>query len=63
MWRRIWRFFASGAAGLREWLGAQVDLLPALMVYAALYTGLANVAGLAVLGGLWFDGLSANPLG
>ena len=39
---------------LHHWLGAQVDLLPVLMVYAAL---------LAVLGGLWFDALSANPLG
>jgi rod shape-determining protein MreD len=56
-------FCQAALPGLREWLGAQVDLLPALMVYAALYTGLANVAGLAVLGGLWFDGLSANPLG
>jgi rod shape-determining protein MreD len=49
--------------GLRAWLGAQVDLLPALMVFAALYVGVANVAGLAVLGGLWLDSLSANPLG
>ena len=48
---------------LRHWLGAQVDLLPVLMVYAALNTDLATVSLLAVLGGLWFDALSANPLG
>jgi cell shape-determining protein MreD len=48
---------------LRHWLGAQVDLLPVLMVYAALAANLATVSLLAVLGGLWFDALSANPLG
>jgi rod shape-determining protein MreD len=48
---------------LRYWLGAQVDLLPVLMVYAALNADLATVSLLAVLGGLWFDALSANPLG
>ena len=47
----------------RHWLGAQVDLLPVLMVYAALTADLATVSLLAVLGGLWFDSLSANPLG
>ena len=49
--------------GVRHLLGAQVDLLPVLMVYAALNTNVATVALLAVLGGLWFDALSANPLG
>jgi rod shape-determining protein MreD len=47
----------------RSLLGAQVDLLPALMVYAALNADLPTVALLAVLGGIWFDTLSANPLG
>jgi rod shape-determining protein MreD len=47
----------------RQWLGAQVDLLPALMIYAAFNTNVATVSLLAVLGGLWFDSLSANPLG
>ena len=47
----------------RSLLGAQVDLLPALMVYAALNAGLPTIALLAVLGGVWFDALSANPLG
>ena len=48
---------------LRHWLGAQVDLLPVLMVYAALNTNLVTVSLLAVMGGLWYDALSANPLG
>ena len=47
----------------RAWLGAQIDLLPALMVYAALNSGIVTVSLLAVLGGLWFDSLSANPPG
>lgn len=47
----------------RHWLGAQVDLLPALTVYAALNADIATLSLLAVLGGLWFDSLSANPLG
>lgn len=49
--------------GPRHWLGAQVDLLPALMIYAALNTNVFVVALLAVFGGLSFDSLSANPLG
>ena len=48
---------------LHHWLGAQVDLLPALMVYSALKTDIVTVSLLAVSGGLWFDALSANPLG
>jgi hypothetical protein len=56
--------FLEGAfAGVHRLLGAQVDLLPALMVYASLCTGLTSVALLALLGGLWFDSLSANPPG
>ena len=47
----------------RSLLGAQIDLLPALMVYAALNSGLPTIALLAVFGGIWFDTLSANPLG
>jgi rod shape-determining protein MreD len=47
----------------RNLLGAQIDLLPALMVYAALNADLVTLSLLAVLGGLWFDSLSENPLG
>ena len=49
--------------GLRQLLGAQVDVLPALMVYAALEADIVTVSLLAVCGGLWFDALSANPSG
>jgi hypothetical protein len=47
----------------RHWLGAQVDLLPGLMIFTALNAGLPTIALLAIFGGLWFDSLSANPLG
>lgn len=47
----------------RRWLGAQVDLLPVIMVYAALNADIVTVSLLAVLGGIWFDSFSANPLG
>ena len=53
-------FMQSAVNGL---LGAQLDLLPALMVYASLSAGPATVSVLALCGGLWFDSLSANPLG
>jgi rod shape-determining protein MreD len=56
-------FGEAAFPGLRHWFGAQVDLLPAIMVYAALNTEVTTVALLAVFGGLWFDALSANPLG
>ena len=44
-------------------LGTQIDLLPALMVYTSLTAGPLTIAALALCGGLWFDSLSANPLG
>ena len=47
----------------RDWLGAQIDLLPAIMVFAALNAGLLTVAALAIFGGIWLDTFSANPLG
>src|SRR5580658_2544664 len=50
-------------SGPRNLLGAQVDLLPALVIYAALNTNIVVLSLLAVFGGLWFDSLSANPLG
>ena len=56
-------FVESAFGGLRHLLGAQIDLLPMLMVYASLRSNLVTVVLLAVLGGLWFDTLSANPLG
>lgn len=56
-------FLEAAAPGVRHWLGAQVDLLPALAVYAALNTNLTTLALVALSGGLFFDTLSANPLG
>ena len=56
-------FWETALPGLRHLLGAQIDLLPPLMVYAGLCAGLKTVSLLALLGGLWFDSLSANPLG
>jgi rod shape-determining protein MreD len=56
-------FWEAAFGGVRHVLGAQVDLLPALMVYASLSAGFGTVSLLAILGGLWFDSLSANPLG
>ena len=56
-------FGQSAFTSLRSLVGAQVDLLPALMVYAALTAGPFMMLTVAVLGGLFFDTLSANPLG
>jgi rod shape-determining protein MreD len=56
-------FLECVVSGPRLWLGAQVDLLPALMVYAGMSTSFVIVVGLAVLGGFSFDVLSVNPLG
>ena len=56
-------FWEAAFGGIRHILGAQIDLLPPLMVYAALSSGLSTVCATALLGGLWFDSLSANPLG
>lgn len=56
-------FVESSFGGLRRLIGAQIDLLPGLMVYASLSSGMVTVTLLAACGGLWFDSLSANPLG
>jgi len=56
-------FLESSFQGVRHWLGAQINLLPALMVYASLSSSLLTIILLAGLGGLWMDSLSANPLG
>jgi hypothetical protein len=56
-------FLESSFRWVRVALGAQVDLLPALMTYTALSSSLTTVTILAICGGLWFDSFSANPLG
>jgi len=48
---------------LRNLLGVQIDLLPALIAYAALTMSLLPLVLVAALGGLWFDSLSSNPPG
>jgi len=56
-------FAQSTVDFVRVWLGAQIDFLPALVVYASL-SGNPLLTGLiAVFGGLWLDSLSMNPLG
>ena len=49
--------------GIRHLFGAQIDLLPSLIVYASLRSSLVTMTTLAFAGGLCFDSLSANPLG
>lgn len=56
-------FWEAAFQSVRHLLGAQIDLLPALVVYAALCGGLSTVCLVAGLGGLLFDSISANPLG
>jgi len=56
-------FLQSTVTGLRLVTGAQIDLLPSLMVYAGLHGGLGAITALAILGGLMHDSLSANALG
>jgi hypothetical protein len=56
-------FGETALSAPRHLLGAQIDLLPAIMVFAALNAGLPTLSLLAIFGGLWFDSLSANPLG
>ena len=48
---------------LRDLIGVQLDILPAIVVYASLTSNLATVTLLAFGGGLWFDTLSLNPAG
>jgi rod shape-determining protein MreD len=56
-------FWECAFNGLRVLFGAQVDLLPALVVYASLSAGLITMSLTAIMGGLFLDSLSANPFG
>jgi rod shape-determining protein MreD len=56
-------FMEASFGTFRRFLSVQVDFLPGLMVYASLSAGIPTVSLLAILGGLWFDALSANQLG
>ncbi len=55
-------FFESILDGTR-FLGAQVDLLPGLIVYAALSFSPIIIVFITLFAALLFDSLSANPLG
>ncbi len=56
-------FGQSWFTGVRAVTHVQVDLMPALVVYAALHTGFPVTLGIAVLGGLGVDALSSGPFG
>lgn len=56
-------FLQSAFTGVRHLLGAQIDLLPALMVCAGLRAGILTTTAVAMAGGLFFDSLSGNPFG
>lgn len=47
----------------RHLFGVQIDLIPSLVVYAALSGGVLTFTIVALSCGLWIDSLSANPLG
>jgi hypothetical protein len=49
--------------GLRQLLGAQIHLLPGLMVYAAVSFNVGVVISSAAILGLMFDAVTANPPG
>ena len=56
-------FCQSAFHGLHHLLGAQINLLPALIVCASLRAGMTTMIAVSALGGLCFDALSENPLG
>src|SRR5436309_13601270 len=56
-------FLEATFNGIRRLLGAQIDLLPGLIVYAGLTASIGTIATVAVLSGLCFDAVSANLLG
>lgn len=56
-------FFQATFNECRQLLGVQVDLVPSLVVYAALSGGVLTYTIVAICSGLWIDSLSANPLG
>lgn len=56
-------FLQAYVEGIRQLTGAQPDMLPPLMVYAALSGTLGSVVTVAVAGGFLLDSLSVNPAG
>jgi cell shape-determining protein MreD len=56
-------FFPAYIDTARTFLGTQIDLLPALMVYCGLTANLGVLTIEAIFAGCLLDSLSANPLG
>ena len=56
-------FFQSAFNGFRYSAGAQIDLLPPLMVFAGIRMRMIPMALLAIWCGFLLDGVSQNPLG
>lgn len=56
-------FGEAAFQGVHHLLGAQIDLLPALIVYTSLRAGMTVLTLVAMVGGLLLDTLSENPLG
>jgi len=56
-------FLQSTVTFFRDWVGVQPDLLPGLIVYVSLTSGLPQIMLVACAGGLCLDSLSSNPLG
>lgn len=56
-------FLESAINTPRRWIGAQVDILPVLVIYTAMRFNLKTLAILSIVGGLAFDTLSCNPPG
>lgn len=56
-------FVQATSNELRHLLGVQIDVIPSLVVYAAISGGVFTYTLVAVCGGLWVDALSANPVG
>jgi cell shape-determining protein MreD len=56
-------FLEAKVVFVRNFIGVQPDLLPALMVFASLTLDLFPLTLFALIAGLCFDSLSMNPLG
>jgi cell shape-determining protein MreD len=56
-------FLGAAWSGPARLLGANLDIMPALMLYAGIHGAPWVFAALAVAGGLGADSLSANPAG
>lgn len=56
-------FFQTTCTLFRDPFGAQIDPLPALMVYTAMFANIGAMTMLAIFGSLWQSAMSADPPG